>query len=158
MKKYYGILLLGGLILCSFGFQENKPKEQKKKVIYKGATFLAGGKYGEGKIPYRVFDSLMRTRLVSKDSSGNFHEVNSFTFTYAERGAFEDSTGTLKIMTDYYTAESENGLLPDYFIKSLKERVKYGDTVYYFDVMSRMNPDSTKTSYYSLPVKLILTK
>jgi hypothetical protein len=157
MKKYLGILLLSGLTLTLFSFQQEKPKEQKKKIVYKGSTFLAGGIYGNGKIPAKVFDSLVRLPLISKDSANVTHPVIEYSFTYAERGAYEDSTGKLQIMTDYFTTISDKGLLPDYYLNSLKDRIKYGDTVYYSEVIGRLS-DSLGSHYYSTPIKLILTE
>ena len=154
MKKYLGILLLGGCIITLASFQQQKPKD--KKPTYRGKTFLAGGVYGNGKVPAKVFDSLMKLPLVSVDSANISHPVTEFSFTYAERGAYEDSTGTLKIMTDYFSVSSEKGLLPDYYINSLKDRVKYGDTVYYNEVIGRF-ADSLGTKYMSAPIKIILT-
>ncbi|KAA5532458.1 hypothetical protein F0919_16860 [Taibaiella lutea] len=156
MKKYPGILLLTITLFAAFSFQTN-PAAKKKKIDFKGSTFLAGGLAGNGKISAKEFESLMKQPLVSKDSQGVLHAVASYSFTYAERGAYEDSTGTLRIMTDYYTAESENGKLPEYYVNSLKERIKYGDTVYYFDVMASV-ADTGAARYHSLPLKLILTK
>lgn len=156
MKKYLGILLLGGCTLTLLSFQQQKAKE-KKPPVYRGKTFLAGGVYGNGKVPAKVFDSLMKLPLVSVDSANISHSVTEFTFTYAERGAYEDSTGTMKIMTDYFTANSDKGLLPDYYINSLKDRVKYGDTVYYSEIIGRFG-DSAGTRYLSAPMKIILTE
>ncbi len=155
MKKYLGILLLGGCTLTLLSFQQEKPKV--KRPVYKGKTFLAGGIYGNGTIPAKVFDSLMKQPLVSIDSNNISHPVTDFSFTYAERGAYEDSTGTLKIMTDYFTITSENGKLPDYYINSLKDRVKYGDTVFYNEVVGRFS-DTGHTRYLSAPIKIILTE
>jgi hypothetical protein len=158
MKKYLGILLVSGLTLTLFSFQQQKPKEQpkKKKIVFKGKTFLAGGTYGNGTIPVEKFESLMKLPLVSIDTANVTHPVIEYTFTYAERGAYEDSTGKLRIMTDYFTANSDNGLLPQYYLNSLNGRIKYGDTVYYSEVISSYGDSASR--YHSLPIKLILTE
>jgi len=156
MKKYTGFLLLGGLLLAFSSFQQARQQQPKqKKMVYKGKTVL-GDSYSGGTIPAARFESLMKQPLVSVDSADAAHPVLEFTFTYAERGAYEDSTGKLRIMTDYYTVNSENGVLPEYYINSLSGRIKYGDTVFYSEVISSFG-DSTK-KYHSQPIKLILTE
>jgi len=158
MKKYFGTLLLAVSLFALYSFQSRQTGDKKPaKIVFKGTTFLSGGTAGNGKISAAAFESMMKLPLVSKDSSGNLHKVVSFSCTYAERGAYEDSTGTLRIMTDYYSAESDNGKLPDYYVNGLKDRIKYGDTVYYFNVQAAV-ADTGKATYHSLPVKLILTK
>jgi hypothetical protein len=158
MKKYFGIITLAVSLLGVCSFQGKQTSNKKPaKIVFKGTTFLSGGNVGNGKISAKEFESLMKQPLVSKDSQGVLHPVVSYSFTYAERGAYEDSTGTLRIMTDYFTTESENGQLPAYYINSLKDRVKYGDTVYYFNVQAAA-ADTGNAKYHSLPMKLILTK
>src|SRR6185312_4021812 len=87
-----------------------------------------------GKISKHVFDSLIGYGLIAKDSANKEHPVVQYTFTYAERGAYEDSTGRLKIMTDYQTIESDKGKLPEFWTKLLKERTKGGDTATFTEI------------------------
>ncbi len=95
--------------------------------------------------------------LIAKDTQGVEHRVINFSFGYAERGLFEDSTGKLKIMTDYYATESEQGKLPEFWIKNIRERSKAGDTAY-FDLIMANYTDTGKSYFYAEPIKLLITE
>jgi hypothetical protein len=155
MKKYIIGLSIAGISLCMVVAQAQKP-QQKKKVAFKGKTYLYGGSIGNGKISKKMFDSLIAYPPVAKDTNSIERSVTQFNFSYAERGLYEDSTGTLRIMTEYYNTESVNGKLPDDWVANMRTRSKGGDTVIIYDVMAKYS-DSVNTRFYSEPIKLILT-
>lgn len=137
-------------------FQAKKKPDGKKKIVHKGKTYLMNGT-GSGTISKRLFDSLINFNLMSRDTQNREHPVVQYTFTYAERGIFEDSTGKLKIMTDYYSVESDKGKLPEYWLRNIRERSKEGDTAMFFEVLSTYG-DSLRTRFYTEPLKLIITE
>src|SRR5690606_23156656 len=97
--------------------------------------YLAGGQVGSGTVQLAVFDALVGEAPVARDSLGRICSIVKFDFTFAERGLFEDSTGRLTIMTDYYATQSEDGKLPEFWVKELRERAKVGDTLYFEDIL-----------------------
>jgi hypothetical protein len=155
MKKYLIGLIMTGIIFGTLAFQVQKKPVEKKKIVHKGKTYLFNG-MGNGKISKKMFDSLLDYNLIARDTQNREHPVIQYTFTYAERGAYEDSTGKLRIMTDYYSMDSEKGKLPDYWARSIKERSKAGDTAMFFEVLSTYQ-DSLRTRFYAEPLKLIIT-
>jgi hypothetical protein len=155
MKKYLIGLFMGVTVLTAMAFQTQKKPEAKKKIVHKGKAFLYNG-MGSGKISKRMFDSLLNYNLIARDTQNREHPVTQFSFTYAERGVYEDSTGKPQIMTDYYSAESDKGRLPDFWRNSIKERTKQGDTAMFYEIISNYG-DSAGTRFYAEPLKLIIT-
>jgi hypothetical protein len=152
MKKYLTGLIVGIIVFSTLAFQAPRGS---KKVSYKGKAYLADGT-GSGKISKRAFDSLLNFSLIARDSQNKEHLVSQYVFTYAERAVYEDSTGKLQIMTDYYSIESDKGKLPEYWLRSLKERTKAGDTAIYSEIISNYS-DTQRTKFYVPPLKLIIT-
>lgn len=159
MTKHITGICVAIILCCVWAVQAQKSQPQsqaRKKVVYKGRSFLQGGQYGDGRIPKRVFDSLIAYALVSKDSLQQEHTVDYFMFSYAERGAFEDSTGKLRVMTDYYATASDKGKLPPDWLSSIRERSKAGDTASFYNIVY-YSKDTTKGPVHSAPIKLIIT-
>ncbi|RYZ35757.1 MAG: hypothetical protein EOP49_33205 [Sphingobacteriales bacterium] len=154
MNKYLTGIIAGGIIFCALAFQAPRRPGNPNKIVHKGKAFLANGQTS-GTISKRAFDSVLAYGLFAKDSANNEHPVVQYTFTYAERGAYEDSTGRLKIMTEYYSMDSDKGKLPDFWVKSIKDRTKGGDTATFVEIMSVYQDG--KTRFYAEPIKLILT-
>lgn len=156
MRKYVLPVLVAGILLAGSLVQAQQKSPQKKKIVHKGKACLADGKTAAGTISKAAFDSLMAYPLIARDTQGREHKVISYSFSYAERGLFEDSTGKLKIMTDYYAIESERGTLPEFWLKNIKERSKGGDTAY-FDLILSNYTDTGKSFFYAEPFKLVIT-
>lgn len=154
MRKFvFPVMVLS--IAGAFTLAQAQQQQPKKKPVHKGKAFLADGKTNSGGISKAAFDSLMAYPLIAKDTLGREHKVLGYTFSYAERGLFEDSTGKLKIMTDYYGTETEKGLLPDYWLKTMRDRTKGGDTAY-FDLIIANYTDTGKAFFYAEPFKIYL--
>lgn len=156
MRKYLtgaGIIGISLIVAVSTAQKPQAPK----KVVYKGKAYLAGGTIRSGKISKKQFDSLIALPLIAKDTTNAERSVSSFSFTYAERGVYEDSTGTPRIMTDYYATESEQGKLPVSWVTQIRSRTKEGDTVFYLNVMG-IYPDSLHSRFHAEPIKLVLTE
>ena len=150
------ILLLafaGGLVAQT---TKNQPKE-KKKIVHRGTSYLAGGNITSGTISKKAFDSLIALPLIAKDTLGNERQVVDFVFSYAERGLYEDSTGRPMIVTDYLSVSCPGGRLPDEWVKMLHDRSKRGDTAYVDEVLA-VYPDKVQTRFYTTPIKLVITE
>lgn len=156
MRKYVLPVLVAGVVFAGSLVQAQQKSPQKKKIVHKGKACLADGKTGTGAISKAAFDSLVAYPLIARDTQGREHKVLSYAFSYAERGLFEDSTGKLKIMTDYYATESEKGKLPEFWLKNIRERSKAGDTVY-FDLIISNYTDTGRSYFYAEPFKLVIT-
>jgi len=157
MKKYLTgvgvVLIMAGV----WAVQAQKPQE-RKKIVYKGKTYLQDAQYAHNsRISKKAFDSLLAYGLVVRDSLNREYQAARYTFTYAERGVFEDSTGKLRIMTDYYSTESFAGKLPPEWLQPIRDRSKAGDTAFFFEVIYYQPGDTTRKQYHSEPLKLILT-
>lgn len=75
-------------------------------------------------------DSLLKEHLFIKDAKTNkLTPVLGFELLYAERGLFEDSTGRPIIITEYYQTQSASDTVAAYFLRSLNEMYKAGDTI-----------------------------
>lgn len=165
MKKYVFPVIIaamaGAFSLAQAQQRKAQPTlqkaEPKKKIIHKGKAFLSDGKTGSGKISKKAFDSLIAYPLIAKDSLGREHKVIGYTFSYSERGLYEDSMGTPRIMADFYSTESEGGQLPDFWLQNIRERSKGGDTAYFDQVISKYT-DTGKSFFYAEPIKLIITE
>ncbi len=156
MKHYIKLLVLGAVLIVFSNSFAQQNKNAKKKVVYKGKSFLADGT-GSGNIPVEKFKSLLDKGLIARDTAEVNHPVHAFIFMYAERGVFEDSTGKLRIMSDNFSLPCDDGKLPDYWVKGIKEKSKAGDTVLYSNILSSYD-DSGKKHFYAEPLKLILTE
>ena len=155
MRKYLLGTVFIGLVSFVFVTQAQQAKPAKK-VVYKGTTFLNDGATTNGKISKANFDAMLDKNLVAKDSNSVSHPVNFFVFMYAERGLFEDSTGKLKIMTDNYSLQCDNGKLPADWIKNIRQRSKAGDTAYFNNIRASYD-QAGKYHFYAEPLKLIIT-
>lgn len=156
MKKYaLPVMLLGMVLAFSLVQGQQQKPQQKKKIVHKGKAFLADGKTATGTISKAAFDSLIALPLTARDTVGREHKVLNFSFSYVERGLYEDSTGKLKIMTDYYATESEKGVLPEFWLKNIRERSKAGDTAYFDEIISNYT-DTGKVFFYAEPLKLVI--
>lgn len=156
MKKYFiGMFLLGMMSLVLIT-KAQQPKAKEKKVVYKGNAYLSDGQTGNGKIKKADFDAMLDKGLIAKDSADRPHPVGSFVFMYAERGLFEDSTGKLRIMSDNYSLQCDDGRLPADWVKNIRERSKAGDTAVFKSIRSAYD-DSGKFQFYTQPLKLIIT-
>lgn len=135
---------------------QQKPQQQKKKVTFRGISYLYGGLITSGQISKKMFDSLIAYPLVAKDSTMQDQPVLQFHFSYSERGVYEDSTGTPRIMTDHYHTESVKGKIPDDWVMSMRNRSKRGDTAIFYDILAACG-DSLKGRFYAQPIKLVIT-
>ncbi len=127
-----------------------------------GTTLLNDQVTNGGYISKADFDKLMLQPFWVKDStSGKVYPVAGFSFTYAERGLYEDTTGKPLVITDYAGTESTSQLLPEYYTRELLNRSKSGDTavisnvVYKFQGLDKNNKKFEDLGY-GTPVKLII--
>lgn len=154
MKYFLKLIILSALFLVTNSeAQQSKPK---KRVLYKGKSFLSDGT-GSGTISVSQFKKLIDQKLIARDTALVDHPVHSFIFMYAERGVFEDSTGKLRIMSDNFSLQCDSGKLPMLWVNGIKEKTKAGDTVYYSNIISSYD-DSAKKLFFAEPLKLILTE
>lgn len=133
---------IGSMALCFFSLAvwAQKPKKETKKPatpsvqlketpVYLGNSLITGGE-----ITKRMFDSLMSQGLKTEMGVG---KVAGFTFSYSERGIFEDSVGNPIERVDLLSEVCKGDTLPAYLKNSLLERTKRGDTAYFEHIAVR---------------------
>ena len=152
--KAFKILAIGGLLLViGHLYAQVNPKTVK----HSGKTYLSGGVFDGGKLSAKLFDSLIKLPLVSMDTLNQPHDASFYNFTYVERNLYEDSLGRPEIIADYYSFDCIDGKIPDMWKKSLKLRIKQGDTILINNVQSYYK-DKKLTKFYTQPIKIVITK
>ncbi len=179
MHRTVNILLLVLLIIIGFssiakqkekGNGSDQHNAKKNNHIFMPPVYLGNSPNTRGPIRKDVLTGLLKQGLTSHDSLGNKYRVVGFNFGYAERKLYEDSVGNLVAMMDYLSEYCAGDTLssdithprgtqitdnldgtPDStdITKSIYDRVKVGDTIYfdnirvakYIDAM-RSAPDS----------------
>lgn len=132
-------------------------QKEKKLVKFQGKSYLAGGQINTGSISMPLLDSLIRLPLVAKDSLGVERPVSSFYFLYIELGLYEDSTGQPVILSDYWGTNSDQGRIPDAWLKLLQPRIKVGDTVFYNQIVSLSDTGKNAHILHTEPIRLVIT-
>ncbi len=160
-KAYIPLIVLLILVGLKLLAQQKAPGKAKVFIppVYLGHSDLKGGP-----IQKDQFNSLLKQGISCHDSAGNKYRVVSFDFGYSERRLYEDSVGNLVKMMDY-SAEFCMGdtigkdltttrapAVKDPFYgdqdssdvsKSIYDRVKPGDTVYFYHVTVAKYIDAT---------------
>ena len=166
MHRKTNIVLLGLLMIISFkSISQQKPTGKKTRVfippVYLGNSDLKGGP-----IKKEQFNTLLRQGLTSHDSAGNKYRVVGFDFGYSERRVYEDSVGNIVTMMDYSgeyckgdtisgdISVTRPSVVKDPFYgdaekedvsRSIYDRVKPGDTVYFYHVVVAKYLDATNS-------------
>lgn len=130
-KTFLPALLLSGVCLTAFLPQEIVDPDPPKGLI---TAYLGNSTYSGGKIPKRVFDSLLVQGITARDSVDTSFQVHSFVFSYGERKLYEDSIGNLIVMTDYLTEYCTGSMLNPAIQAIMPTRSKKGDTVYFDNI------------------------
>lgn len=137
----------------------------KKKVnVFKPTVYFGQSGIASGTISKSQFESLIKSGLTSKDSSGKKYKVVGFDFTYAERNLYEDSVGNLMITADYMNEHCNGDTLSPSLTENLADRIKAGDTAFIDHIMvvrykNKSNepmPDST--AFLAKSMKLIISR
>jgi hypothetical protein len=144
MKRSLNILLLLACMMSALAVWAQTGKKTERPAAHKPAAlvYLGHSSLTEGDISKQAFDSLLKQGLTAKDSLGKACKVYSFMFNYGERNLYEDSMGTLTVMTDYMMEECPGDTLTPNISASIYDRTKAGDTAY-FDSVMVMRPDNT---------------
>ena len=132
------------LLLCSFAADKPKPAYD---------TFLACNVSGTVTLDVNQFISMINQPLCVKDSSNRVYKVESFDITYAERGAYQDSSGLPIITTDYTSDHCKGDSITKYWKSIFKERAFKGDTIFFDKVSIK---DTANRYAYSKGLKVIL--
>lgn len=152
--KAFKFLAIGGLLLTiGHLYAQINPKTVK----HSGKTYLAGGVFDGGKLSAKAFDSLIRLPLVSMDTLNQPHDASFYNVTYIERNLYEDSLGRPEIIADYFSFDCFDGKIPDVWLKSLKVRLKQGDTILINNVTSFYN-DKKLSKFYTKPIGIVISK
>ncbi len=134
--------------------QEKTAKEDKH--VFMPPVYLGRSDYKGGPIKNTTFNSLLKQGLTCHDSLGNKYRVVGFDFGYNERNLYEDSVGNLMTLMDYTSeyckgdtvstniSKTRKTAISNYLdgdpdandiSKSIYERTKPGDTVYFDHIM-----------------------
>lgn len=160
MKRTTTYMLLAALtvfISISVWAQTKKGEDKKAakpKVVYT-PVYLGNSELSGGKISKRVFDSLLRQGLTSRDSAGKVFTVNGFIFNYGERVLYEDSIGNPIVLTDNLEQYCYGDSLNTFLKNNITERSKPGDTAY-FDRIVVIAPEGYQGN--GRPMKFVITK
>lgn len=120
--------IIAGLcvLLLGLGYCLAQDKPAYNEV---GQTYMADtGTYSRG-IDSATAMRLLQQPLLSSDSMGVLRQVSTYTFTYASRGVFSDADGRPFIGVDYFSTQSEKGVLPHVWLDILPSKLKPGDTI-----------------------------
>jgi hypothetical protein len=162
------LLILIGLKLLA---QQKAPGKPHVFIppVYLGHSDLKGGP-----IKKDLFNSLLKQGISCHDSAGNKYRIVSFDFGYSERRLYEDSVGNMVTMMDYSAeycvgdtlgpdiSKTRAPMVKDPFYgdqdssdisKSIYERVKPGDTVYFYHVVVAKYLDANTSLPDSLGIK-----
>lgn len=141
-----------GLILLSLGYTLAQEKTGYKVV---GKTYLADTtQYAKG-IDSATAMRMLRRQMLSRDSAGVLHPVSTYTFTYASRGVFSDAEGRPFVGTDYFSTQSEKGILPQIWLDILPSKLKAGDTII-IEQPKTYTGNKKKPEYNSPDIKIYL--
>lgn len=120
----------------------------KKEIV----VYLGNSTMSNGPVSKPVFDSLMAQGLKVEGNNGT---VSGFSFTYAERGIFEDSVGDpierVELLTEFCKGDSLTRIIRN----SLPGRTKNGDTAFFDRILVRL-PDGNEA--HGKPMKFVITK
>lgn len=136
MRKVF--ILLGAIILVSSTktllSQANKSEGASKTYM----SILGNNGYTSGKVSWTIVDSLLQLKVAVKDpQSGKIYPAVGFSFYYAERGLYEDSTGKPKILTEYYTLNLEGDSIPRFLNRGYQSKAKRGDTIKFYNILAK---------------------
>ncbi len=131
------LILAGSFLTISIWAKSSQSDKDKKPKEFPGfAVFLGNSNLSDVdlRISKKVFDSLMKQGLTSRDSSGVPFQFHGFMFTYGERNLYEDSIGNLMVITDLLTEYCDGNKLTENIASGLFQRTKKGDTAYIDDI------------------------
>ena len=161
-KAYLPLIIL--LTLIGLKLLAQQTAAGKKSRVFIPPVYLGHSDLKGGPIKKDQFNSLLKQGISCHDSAGNNYRIVSFDFGYSERRLYEDSVGNNVTMMDY-SAEFCMGdtigtdisttrapAVKDPFFgdqdssdisKSIYDRVKPGDTVYFYHVVVAKYIDAT---------------
>lgn len=154
--KQWGItaLICAGTAGVLWAQQQRAPLKEARH----GQTYLSDKTTANGSISVANFKQLIKEPVWVKDSAGNFYTVQSFTYTYAERGLYEDETGREFISTDYLSSHCKDRVDTG-MAKDMHFRAKPGDTAFIEQVMYALPAKDGKAAITQAKgIKLVLTK
>lgn len=120
------LLAAATLILLSLGISLAQDMKPYKEV---GKTYMADTSTHAQGVDSATAMRLLQRPLLSRDSAGVMHTVSTYTFTYACRSVFSDADGRPFVGTDYFSTESNHGILPAIWVQLLPTKLKTGDTI-----------------------------
>ncbi len=127
------------------------------KSLYNGATHWIDDKEGEGQYAEDSVYAYLKSPIYVIDS-GKRYEVHSFQFVYKEVGVYENAQGKPEVMCDVRTAECRGNTIDTIWQKALSERLAWGDTLMFAEVLYRKGKDILPARglkvYMHMPPKL----
>lgn len=135
------IITVGCFVLVAGTLAAQNRKEDKNKktampapvAVYFGSSEISGGP-----VSGKAFTDMARTGLVARDSNAVGARIEGFSFTYIERGIYEDSVGNLIPVVDYLNEYCIGDTLSRSVRRALPEKVKAGDTILIERIRVRM--------------------
>ncbi len=141
MKKFLILITLAFFGLCFTNLQAQKPASTvttKKFVPYKPPKlFTSVGVIKDSALaPVEQVKAIISQPLFVTDAGKNVYTVQSYQFLYKKRVVSEDASGkaipaTSIASQQFYDAKP----IPDLWIKIMREDLKKGEEVFYFDII-----------------------
>jgi len=157
MKKYLKFSLP---LLMSVGLvanAQNAKAPETSKALYT-ATLGENGYKNGSRVSVNKLDSLLALPIYLTDTAGNTYLSEGYEFLYAERGAYEDSTGKPVILTDYLSINVFGSTIPVFFADEIRTLYKAGDTLIYGHIMGKKLGAEKPETITSTPIKIVITR
>lgn len=133
-------------------------QQSGKKVVYSGSSFMGDHQTQSGTVSKEKFDALIALPLYAKDSNGVEYQVSDFSFTYAERALYQDSTGVPMVTTDYYSTTCPGGRLSEDWVKNIQERSKPGDTAFFDHITTIDSAKGKPRMFITTAIQLVISR
>lgn len=136
---------------------QNAKAPEKNKTVYTATLGENGYKHGS-RVSVSQLDSLLALPIYLNDNEGNVFLSEGYEFLYAERGAYEDSTGKPVILTDYLSINVFGSTIPAFFADEIRTLYKAGDTLIYGHIIGKKTGAEKPETISSTPIKIVITK
>ena len=132
-KKLLFTFLLSGLQILLFAqVKPTNPKPYKPPVL----TTALGSLTGKAFASKEEVLNIIGLPILITDSKKTSYKISSYQLLYREKTQIEDDkTGEVKSSSDMVSKLFKESPLPEVWIRNIKERLKPGEELYFFDVI-----------------------